>query len=282
MRILLLLVITMLTVSCQKPPVDQPLPVQAENHSNVAYGTDAKQKMDIYLPAGRTDTGTKVIILIHGGAWTDGDKTDFADYITVLQQRLPGYAIFNVNYRLAAPGTNLFPSQENDIKAAIDFILNKSSQYKISNKIVLLGASAGAHLALLQGFKYTSPVKVKAVVSFFGPTDLVDMYNNPTHALVPMLLSTITGATPTSNATLYEQSSPANFVNAQNPPTLLLHGALDDLVDVSQASQFQVKLQAAGVINELVIYPNEGHGWFGTTLNDSFDRIISFLNQHVN
>ena len=55
----------------------------------------------------------------------------------------------------------------------------------ISDKFVLLGASAGGHLSLLHAYKYTTPVKIKAVVDFFGPTDLVDMYNNPASIFAP-------------------------------------------------------------------------------------------------
>jgi acetyl esterase/lipase len=44
---------------------------------DVSYGANAQQKMDVYLPAGRSITATKVIIMIHGGAWNSGDKTDF-------------------------------------------------------------------------------------------------------------------------------------------------------------------------------------------------------------
>jgi acetyl esterase/lipase len=51
---------------------------QLKNRANVSYGTDASQKMDIYLPPGRTTAATKAIILIHGGGWSSGDKSDFA------------------------------------------------------------------------------------------------------------------------------------------------------------------------------------------------------------
>ena len=112
-------------------------------------------------------------------AWNSGDKSDFNPYVDSLKKREPSYAIFNVNYRLANT-PDLFPAQEQDIKAAIEFIYNKRTEYHISDKFVLIGASAGAHLALLQGYKYSFPVKPKAIIDFFGPTDLIEMYNNPT------------------------------------------------------------------------------------------------------
>ena len=250
---------------------------------NVSYGSDPEQKLDIYLPAGRTTSATKVIILLHGGAWATGDKTDFNEYVDTLKRRIPGYAIFNVNYRLSTGLSNLFPTQENDVKAAFEFIYSKRSEYVISDKFVLLGASAGGHLALLQGYKNTSPLQVKAIVDFFGPTDMVDIYNNPASPLVPpATVAQVVGATPTSNPTLYQQSSPINFVTAQSPPTIILHGGLDPLVSPNQSIALKNKLQTLGVVHQYVFYPNESHGWVGTSLSHSFDKIHAFLQANVN
>lgn len=73
-----------------------------------AYGTDATQKMDVFLPEGRSTATTKVVVLIHGGSWSSGDKSDFTDYFDTLKKRVPGYAIFSINYRLATGTTNFF------------------------------------------------------------------------------------------------------------------------------------------------------------------------------
>lgn len=247
--------------------------------TDVAYGTDASQKMDIYLPASRSEDSTKSIILIHGGAWSEGDKGDFAPYVSQLQQQLPGYVVFNINYRLSVNGTNLFPAQENDVKAAVEFIINKRSEYKISDKFVLLGASAGGHLALLQAYKYPAPARPRAVVSFFGPTDLTALYNSS--LIAAFGLGNVIGGTPATNAAIYQQSSPLNFVNAQSPPTILLQGGTDPLVPVSQPESLKTALTNAGVPNEYVFYPTQSHGWFGDTLSNSFDKITKFLNEHV-
>ncbi|MEO7922581.1 MAG: alpha/beta hydrolase [Chitinophagaceae bacterium] len=250
---------------------------------NVAYGADPAQKIDIYLPAGRTIVSTKVIVLIHGGGWSTGDKADFNAYVDTLKRRLPGYAIFNINYRLATGAPNLFPTQENDVKAAIEFIYNKRGEYMVSDKFVLLGASAGAHLSLLQAYKNTTPVKIKAVVDFFGPTDLVDMYNNPASIFAPpSALVAVVGATPISNPVLYQQSSPINFVTAQTPPTIILQGGVDILVSPNQSVALKNKLLSFGVVHQYVFYPTENHGWTGANLVDSFNKIQAFLEANVN
>lgn len=284
-----LLIFTLLVslLSCKKEnnPGPNPGPVQVAEKTelNVAYGTDALQKMDVYLPASRTTTATKVIILIHGGGWSSGDKADFTAYVDTLKRRLPGYAVININYRLASASGNFFPTQENDVKAAIDFIYSKRNEYAISDKFVLLGTSAGGHLSLLHAYKYSTPVTIKAVVDFFGPTDLVDMYNNPASIFAPpAALAAVVGGTPSTHLTLYQQSSPINFVTAQSPPTIILQGGVDVLVSPSQSATLNNKLQTFGVIHQYVLYPAENHGWTGANLTDSFDKIAVFLNTNVN
>ncbi|MCX8020971.1 MAG: alpha/beta hydrolase [Chitinophagaceae bacterium] len=268
-----------LIFSCKK---EEKVSLPAETRPDVAYGTDPKQKMDVYLPAGRNTRSTKVIIMIHGGGWVSGDKSDFSQFVDTLKRRLPDYAIFNINYRLADGTNNLFPTQENDVKAAVEFIYGKRQEYQISDKLVLVGASAGGHLSLLQAYKYNSPVKIKAVIDFFGPTELVSFYNSPPNPTIPQLLRQVTGGTPVSHATLYFQSSPYNFVTPQSPPTMILQGGLDIVVSPSQSEMLKNRLQANGVAHEYVFYPGEAHGWVGATLTDSFNRIDRFLRQHVN
>lgn len=268
-------------VSCKKKDIIPQQQIPPQTFSNVSYGTDPQQKMDVYLPGGRSVDSTKVMVLIHGGGWNTGDKSDFDIFVDTIMKRDAAFAIFNINYRLANP-PNLFPAQELDVNAAIEFIINKSIEYNISNKIVLIGASAGAHLALLQGYKYPSPVKVKAVVDFFAPTELVSLYTNPPNPLVPTLLQSVTGYTPTSNPAIYQQSSPVNFVTTQSPPTIILQGALDIIVSPSQSILLKNELQAKGVPCEYILYQTEGHGWFGANLTDSFNHILAFLAIHVN
>lgn len=260
-----------------------PVTVAASSSANVAYGTDPLQKMDIYLPANRSIASTKVIFLIHGGAWSAGDKSDFTILMDSLKKRLPDYAIFNINYRLAAlPATNLFPTQESDVKAAVEFVYANRSTYLVSDKFVLMGASAGGHLSLLQAYKYQTPVKIKAVVDFFGPTDMADLYNNPGTYPASSIAILLSG-TPTSNAALYQQSSPLTYATATLAcPTIILQGATDPLVNASRQSMaLRDKLTLAGVINQYVGYPG-GHGdWDAATYTDAYNKIGIFLAANV-
>ena len=125
------LIVSILIFSCQKQQDFSTDNNAAKTILNISYGTDPLQNMDAYLPANRSTASTKVLIAIHGGAWESGDKTDFSDYIDTFKNRLPDYAIFNINYRLSVNGTNVFPTQENDVKAAFDYIVNNSAGYNI-------------------------------------------------------------------------------------------------------------------------------------------------------
>jgi len=276
---LLLFFIIIFISSCKKDDdTEQDMPVTM---LNVSYGTNAQQKIDVYLPANRSATTTKVIIMIHGGGWNTGDKADFNEYVDSLKKREPSYAIFNINYRLANT-PDLFPAQEQDVKAAVESIYNKRQEYKVSDKFALIGASAGAHLALLQGYKYSTPIRPKAIIDLFGPTDLISMYNNPPNPLVQPQLIAVIGGTPIANNTLYTQSSPINFVSSQSPPTMILHGGIDIVVSPSQSVSLDTKLFTAGVTHQYVFYPTEGHGWVGANLSDSFNKIQAFLAANVN
>mgnify|MGYP003559321050 FL=1 len=124
---------TLFFVSCQKDSPGDPAPLPAETQLNVSYGPDPLQKMDVYLPAGRSTGSTKVIVMIHGGGWTQGDKSEFTSYVDTLKRRLPGYAIYNINYRLANGTSNFFPTQENDVKTAVEFIYGKRNEAQISS-----------------------------------------------------------------------------------------------------------------------------------------------------
>jgi acetyl esterase/lipase len=282
MKIAAILFFTLLFfTACQKEDQKNDQSLKAETFQNVSYSADPAQKMDVYLPAGRNDS-TKLIVLVHGGAWLEGDKADFNSFVTTIQKLLPDYAIANINYRLSNATGNHFPTQENDVRTALDFLVQKASAYHISQKIVLLGASAGAHLSLLQAYKYSNP-RIKAVVDFFGPTDMVDLYNYsgilPTYQLT---LQNLVGGTPSTIPDIYHQSSPINFVSAQSPPTIILHGDMDVLVKISQSQALQNKLQSFGVASQMITYPGQGHDiWPDPIMNDAFSKIVAFLKANV-
>lgn len=249
--------------------------LQAVNYADVSYGNNAQQKLDVYLPALR-DENTRMVVIIHGGGWNSGDKSDFNSYIAEFQKRLPGYAFANLNYRLVSDSGNYFPAQENDINAAITFLKSQSSEYKISRNFIYLGISAGAHLALLQAYKHGDVLQPKGIVSFFGPVDLERLYVNSDEN-IPGQLEFIMNATLEGNPNIFFESSPINFVSSSSAPTLMLHGDKDMIVPIEQAYILQDKLEEKGVFNKLVVYPEQAHGWGGKDLSDSFYQVETFI-----
>jgi acetyl esterase/lipase len=263
-----------------------PIPVAETITINVAYGTDPMQKMDIYLPANRSTTSTKVLIYVHGGAWVTGDKSDLnGAAMDSIRKRLPDYAVFNINYRLAAPpSTNPFPTQELDVKAAVEFIYANRATNLVSDKFVMMGHSAGGHLALLHAYKYQTPVKIKAVIDFFGPTNMAGMYND--YAGTPAqfgIFALMGNTTPTSNPTFYAASSPLTFATtAAACPTIILQGGIDVTVYPTQSTTLRDKLTLAAVVNQYVFYPTLAHGpWDAATNTDAMNKIQPFLAVNV-
>lgn len=299
MKNLIICLLVLTVFSCKKnddfKPDEPKITIDAQVLKDVAYGSDNLQKMDIYLPANRSESSTKVMILIHGGAWTEGDKTDeyFSPIIDTVKKRFPDWAIFNLNYRLAkykfpADITNRFPAQEEDIKNAIKYIFDRKTMFSISDKWVYAGASAGGHLSLLQGYKNTQQIKPKVIVDFYGPTDMAAMYNfyknstNEDDALVASGIQALMSGTPTGNASLYYSSSPINYVNAQSPPTIILQGGLDDVVPKEQSYALEAKLKSVGAKVELVYYYNQTHGWSDpVVVTDGFNKIEAFIKANL-
>lgn len=251
--------------------------------TNIFYGNDTANNIDVYLPAGRDTANTKVILFIHGGSWSSGDKNEFADAIPAIRSKLQNYAIFNMNYQLAHNDSIRFPVQVNNIESAIGFIQSKAAGYRINaDKICLVGASAGAHLALLEAYKNNTGGKIKAVVDLFGPTDLTDLYkNHPIPAQARPVLVNFLGATPSTKPDIYFQASPINFVNAQTVPTKIFHGVDDIVVPVSQSAALKAKLEQNNVKVDITFYQGEGHGWYGKNLLDTYQKTIDFIKENV-
>ncbi|HSO78344.1 MAG TPA: alpha/beta hydrolase [Bacteroidales bacterium] len=263
-------------VACRKDP---PAVVEVVTR-DISYGVTAQQKMDVWLPEGRNTADTKTVIVIHGGGWVQGDKSEMAQYVDSLRKRMPDYAFVNLNYRLAYNNSvNVFPVQENDVKAAIEFYLDHAAEYMVSDDLVLLGASAGGHLAMLHAYKNDPAGHVKAVVDFFGPFNLTVMWD---YGLVhQLILYGATGAFPVDNPAIYSSSSPSSFITTACPPTIAFQGGTDPLVPPAQTTLLISMLDNAGVVNQLVYYPAESHGWIGANLVDTFNKIERFLADHV-
>ena len=250
----------------------------AKEMFNVSYGADPEQTMDVYLPAGRSDEDTPVIILLHGGFWMAGSKEDMNVVVPEIKQRFPDHAIVNINYRLATNVDPAYPKQINDIDAVMNEL--KSGNYHVSDDYALIGFSAGAHLSMLYGYAFNTENDVKAVCNIVGPADFTD----PAYADFEMydyLALYVTGSSAPS-AEMIEAVNPVAHITAQAPPTISFYGGMDPLIPPSQGPRLTDALDAAGVYNEYNFYPNGGHGdWDAQTMDEVFDKVTVFLETHL-
>jgi acetyl esterase/lipase len=254
---------------------------------DTSYGTDAKQKMDIYLPAGRNNT-SKLIVMIHGGAWQAGDKNDFNYMKNLLRAKWPGAAIANINYRLASNTTNIHHTEiMNDISSAVNFMANNKTSFSISDTMAMIGESAGAHLALLYTYAFNTNNYVKAVSDMYGPAQINDWewynsYNIFLGQSISAVLTQYTGSPWTaSTATLYESVSPMARVNAQSKPTIIFHGTVDLIVPIYQSQWLNGKLTTLAVPHEYYEYFLDGHGFNPTNQYDCATKTVLFFQQYL-
>ncbi len=253
-------------------------PLEYRQELNVSYGSDSDQVFDIYLPANR-NLDTKVMILVHGGGWTSGDKGDMNPIKDLIRQDLSNIAIVNINYRLANDSNPPYPMQINDITSVINFLKNHQNDYIISDDIGFIGTSAGAHLSMLWSYAFDSENDVRMVASIVGPTNFTDpAYLNNENPLLQEILD-VYGVEPTT--AFLEEVSPYHQVTASAPPTILFYGGLDPLIPTSQGVDMQARLENLGVTHQFTLYPNAGHGWFGLELIDTWTKLRTFTETHL-
>lgn len=276
------------TANCEILPASSPYGV-ARAIRNIAYSEPptGRQNFDLYLPMGEEGQKFPVVVWIHGGAWMMGSKE--WDNVKYLVRH--GYAIASVDYRVSPEAK--FPVQIQDCNAALNFIWSHAADYNLdTKKLVIGGASAGGHLALLLGLARTErsfgadvSVKPKAVLDFFGPTDLpkflddlkaihaqkgIDMFNDAGPKLLGKPLD--------QAATEAGKASPINFVKLGNPPVLILQGGADDVMPAAQSERLHAALDKAGVTNQIIMLPGVGHDGPLFSTSEVEVNVLGFLN----
>jgi len=268
--------------SCSKDELVVPKDVPSEVYNNLSYGTDPQQVYDIYLPENRSVNSTRVLVLIHGGGWIQGDKSDMNEYIPLMQENLPGYAIVNLNYRLAQlPARPAFPNQFLDLQAALNSITSDAGKFGIYSEFALVGVSAGGHIALIYDYLYDSRDQVKVVGSIVGPTNITDPFysENPEFNLALQYLIDESQYNGVQNVA--QALSPAYHVSEKSSPTILFYGEKDELVPVNNGIFLQQQLEAKGIPNNLIIYEG-GHGdWQESDNNDLVLKLREFIKTHL-
>jgi acetyl esterase/lipase len=273
-----------------------------QSWTDVAYANaSSAEKMDIYLPD--TTGPYPVIIVIHGGGFSGGDKNG-QELNSIKEAALNrGYAVVSINYRLSSEAK--FPAQINDVKAAIRYIRANADKYNINpDEIAVMGSSAGAYLAALAGTSgdvkelqdsnlgYSNVSdKVQAVVDLYGPINFSTMdqqfkesgINGQTHNSSSSPESILMGQDISTIAGQVAKANPETYISSNDPAFFIQHGSADNLIPYQQAVDFSNKLKSVigdkKVYFEIIQGARHGDQQFSTTEN--VKKILDFLDANL-
>lgn len=251
--------------------------------------------LDVYLPAkgghGTTSTTSRrpAVLAIHGGSWCGGSWTDYRSddpNNTIFRLARHGLVVVAIDYRLGRPGSPSWPGVIDDLREAVRWMRRHASELEIDpERIVAVGQSSGAHLAALLGTLPEEPgtagisSRVQAVVSFYGPTDLlrpiraIQLDHEPARTLL--------GNNGTANQDTRIMASPIFHVTPDDAPMLLLHGSDDQWVLPGQSERMARALESAGVPHRLIVVEGARHGFEAIVKypveRDLLPEILAFL-----
>lgn len=253
------------------------LPDEVKLEKDISYlGTERAEKGDLYLLAKSDGKKRPAVLVIHGGGWTGGEKAAAREIniCTTLAQH--GYAAFSIDYKLGTKGGGPSPWPQNihDCKMAVRWLRVHADKYGIDpDRIGAIGGSAGGHLAALlgvtgqaDGLDPAEPwgdisAKVSCVVDLYGP---IQMKTGPITAASDM------------------KTSPLTYLDAGDPPFLLLHGTADKIVDLERSREFAAALQKAGVAHELIEVEGAPHTFhLQPKERDLRPVVLGFFEKHL-
>jgi acetyl esterase/lipase len=222
-----------------------------ERHSNIPYGTDRQQRLDVYVPKEvPPEQRRPLTVFWHGGRWSSGDKADY---------RFVGAALAGLGYVAVLPNYRHYdqvkmPGFMDDTARAAQWAAAHGGEYGAdANRLYLMGHSSGAHMAALAAldsryFAATGQAvpQVAGVIGLSGPYDFLPLREADVQDMFG----------PPQN---YPDSQPVNFVRTDSPPMLLVHGLMDTTVSPENSRSLAAALRAHGVPVALKLYPNLAH-----------------------
>ncbi|MDQ2747449.1 MAG: alpha/beta hydrolase [Acidobacteriota bacterium] len=257
-------------------------------------------QMDVYAPTAANANNGAGIVVVHGGSWRGGVRDDFPQWNEWLAAN--GFTVFDVDYRLTQPN---YQTATGDVKCAVRQVKNHAAEFDIAtDRIALLGRSAGAHLALLAAYSAgdarfpatcaedaQTDETVRAVVSLYAPVDLLWAFDNPANEAVidgKATLADFLGGNPHESNEMrerYVSASPLSHVSAATPPTLLIHGGHDQLVRSENMRFLDERLTQANVPHQTIFIPYAQHGFdynfYGFGSQIAQPAMLDFLNRYT-
>ncbi|WP_418264828.1 alpha/beta hydrolase fold domain-containing protein [Flavobacterium faecale] len=239
-------------------------------------------RADLYYNANASKP-TPIVINIHGGGWNKGVKESQTGYNTFFKA---GFAVANMEYRLSQQATA--PAAVEDTRCMLIYLIQHAKELNIDpDKIVIMGGSAGGHLALMGGLlandsrfdtncKGIENVKVAAIIDKYGITDVSDWSFGKlkSKSALQWLGDKV------SDKKFIQSVSPIFYVNKNSPPTFIVHGDADPTVPYQQSVDLYQKFQEAGVKSQFITVPGGAHGKFEKEKNDEINKVmIQFLTE---
>lgn len=238
----------------------------------VAERQGVRLPLDIYRPMERGPH--PIVVQIYGGAWQRGDPGSNAEFARWLAAR--GHIVFAIDYRHAPRWR--WPAQLEDVHMALAWIRDHAAEYDGDPaRVALIGRSAGAHLALLAAYA-AGPLQVRGVVSYYGPTDLVDAWHNPPHPdplHIRATVEALMGGTPDEMPERYREASPITYATRPLPPTLLVYGGRDHTVEPRYGARLHQRLTATGTTAAYLEIPWAEHA-FDAVFNGPSSQLALF------
>lgn len=259
-------------------PVEYPQGFTARLNTVYTKVKDWEGKMDLYLPP-KDKGASPVVINIHGGGWNHGSKESQTGFNTFFKM---GFAVANISYRLTGQATA--PAAVEDARCALIYLMKHARELNIdTDKIVIMGGSAGGHLALMAGllgndrrFDGNCPgsenIRVAAIIDKYGITDVWDWGygTNVTSKSATRWLGD------KANDKKFAASvSPITYVNKNSPPTFIVHGDADKTVPYQQSVDLHKKFVEAGVKTEFITVKDGLHGKFDKEKNSEINKAIA-------
>jgi acetyl esterase/lipase len=242
---------------------------------DISYGSHVSQRLDVYAATRKPGRPAPVSMMVHGGGWIGGSRDDIAGFIPHLTSR--GYVVANIGYRVASEA--LAPAAAEDVRNAIECVRSRCSEWGAdSSRTLLIGFSAGAHLALLAALApwdaITGPQsRACAIVSFWGITDVTDLLEGPhmrdfARQWVPEGQGQLE---------LARRLSPLSYDAAEAPDLCAVHSVRDDVVPFSHSEKLVAKFAQAKRRARLIRLSHEGHAPPEKDYQAIFAEVFSFL-----
>jgi acetyl esterase/lipase len=220
-----------------------------------------------------------VVINIHGGGWNHGVKESQTGFNTFFKM---GFAVANIEYRLTGQATA--PAAIEDTRCALIYLIKHAKELNIDvDKIVIMGGSAGGHLALMGGllgndhrFDTNCPgvenVKVAAIIDKYGIADVWDWGYGPN--ITSKSAKNWLGDKAKDEA-FAKTVSPMTYVTKNSPPTFIVHGDADPTVPYQQSVALYKKFQDMGVKSQFMTVEGGLHGKFPKDKNSEVNKAIA-------